>query len=261
MHVMCRIAGPYPFLSANILKLFADAQVFVVALVGLVLRMDEDLYDREFFGNVMLVLLVSTLLPALATLVYKTPVERALVSLQKIANALPDPSAAVSAPTPTATAQPVAQVHHDNHADLEARGASVVPEPELEPELEPEPEMEPEPERDKPPTGSKMATSNEEQEQEEKDVALLPDPTRPSLVVLTRSPLDKVSRGATGGTSLMCELQQLKLRDLRKRAVSMGVAMEEVEEARDSDSPKKNLIALIVTRAAAAAGSPAGARP
>ena len=60
---MC-IAGPYPFLSANILKLFADAQVFVVALVGLVLRMDEDLYDREFFGNVMLVLLVSTLLPA-----------------------------------------------------------------------------------------------------------------------------------------------------------------------------------------------------
>eukprot|EP01046_Picozoa_sp_COSAG06_P097964 COSAG06_NODE_44062_length_366_cov_1.067416_1_plen_60_part_01 len=46
-NVMCRIAGPYPFLGANILKLFADAQVFVVALVGLVLRMDEDLYDRE----------------------------------------------------------------------------------------------------------------------------------------------------------------------------------------------------------------------
>ena len=41
---MCRIAGPYPFLSANILKLFADAQVFVVALVGLVLRMEEGMY-------------------------------------------------------------------------------------------------------------------------------------------------------------------------------------------------------------------------
>ena len=35
MFIMCRIVGPYPFLSANIPKLFADAQVFVVALVGL----------------------------------------------------------------------------------------------------------------------------------------------------------------------------------------------------------------------------------
>eukprot|EP01046_Picozoa_sp_COSAG06_P071700 COSAG06_NODE_20630_length_787_cov_1.393895_1_plen_61_part_00 len=43
-----------------------------------------------------------------------------------------------------------------------------------------------------------------------------------------------------------------------KRTVSMGVAMEEVEEARDSKSPKKNLIGLIVARAAAAAGAPAG---
>jgi len=57
------------------------------------------------------------------------------------------------------------------------------------------------------------------------------------------------------------ELQKLKMRDLRKRAVSMGVAMEEVEEACDSENPKKNLIALVVARAAAAAGSPTGARP
>jgi hypothetical protein len=41
----------------------------------------------------------------------------------------------------------------------------------------------------------------------------------------------------------------------------MGVAMEEVEEACDSENPKKNLIALVVARAAAAAGSPTGARP
>ena len=112
------------------------------------MRMDEGLYDREFFGNVMLVLLVSTLLPALATLVYKTPVERALVSLQTIAKELPDPSAAVSAPTATATVQPVAQVHHNNHADLEAArdvGAADEPEPEPEPKPEPEPEPEPEP--------------------------------------------------------------------------------------------------------------------
>ena len=53
--------------------------------------------------------------------------------------------------------------------------------------------------------------------------------------------------------SLLRELQKLKMRDLRKRAASIGVAMEEVEEARDSESPKKNLIALVVARAAAAA--------
>ena len=62
---MCRIAGPYSFRPANILELFADAQVFAVALVGLVLRMEEGMYDREFFcGNVILALLVSTLLVA-----------------------------------------------------------------------------------------------------------------------------------------------------------------------------------------------------
>ena len=38
----------------------------------------------------------------------------------------------------------------------------------------------------------------------------------------------------------------------------MGVAMEEAEEARDSKSPKKNLISLIFARAAAAAGAPTG---
>ena len=137
-----------------------------------------------------------------------------------------------------------------------ASGASVAPQPEeLEPELEPEPEREPEPEPDLPPTGGKMGTSNEEQEQEENDVALLPDPTGDKQDFTT------TSRTTTDDTSLIRELQQLKMRDLRKRAASMGVAMEEVEEARDSDSPKKNLIALIVTRAAAAAGSPVGARP
>eukprot|EP01043_Picozoa_sp_COSAG02_P082071 COSAG02_NODE_20378_length_834_cov_1.156463_1_plen_251_part_00 len=97
---------PYPFPGANVLKLFADAQVFVVALVGLVLRKDsetlsqEGQYDREFYGNVMLVLLVATLVPALATLAYKSPVERALVSLQEIASALPEPSTAASASVP-----------------------------------------------------------------------------------------------------------------------------------------------------------------
>ena len=82
---------------SNLLKLFADAQVFVVALVGLVLRINpetldkEGLYNRDFYGNVMLGLLVGTLLPATGTLLYRSPVERALMKLQEIAKSLPDP--------------------------------------------------------------------------------------------------------------------------------------------------------------------------
>jgi hypothetical protein len=214
--------------------------------------------------------------PALATLAYKSPVERALVSLQEIASALPEPSTAASASAPPLQPQhqPTAggssltsndpsgagsfnatipsgdQVHDDNCADLEAPRDSDARAADEAEEL-----TEPEPQRELPPTGSKMGTSNEEQEQEENDVALLPDPTGDKQDFTT------TSRTTTDDTSLIRELQQLKMRDLRKRAVSMGVAMEEVEEARDSDSPKKNLIALIVTRAAAAAGSPVGARP
>jgi hypothetical protein len=96
-------AGPYPFVGANLLKLFADAQVFVVALVGLVLRINsevldkEGLYNRDFYGNLMLGLLVGTLVPATGTLMYRSPVERALMRLQEIAKGLPDPLANVPA--------------------------------------------------------------------------------------------------------------------------------------------------------------------
>lgn len=101
-------AGPYPFVGANLLKLFADAQIFVVALVGLVLRINpetlnkEGLYNRDFYGNVMLGLLVGTLVPATCTLLYRSPVERALMKLQEIAKNLPDlpqaPNSAGAAP-------------------------------------------------------------------------------------------------------------------------------------------------------------------
>jgi hypothetical protein len=108
-------AGPYPFLGANLLKLFADAQVFVVALVGLVLRKDsqtlsqEGAYDREFYGNVMLALLLATLVPAVATLFYKSPVERVLISMQEIAMELPVPQSAApqgASPATSSAASP-----------------------------------------------------------------------------------------------------------------------------------------------------------
>jgi hypothetical protein len=65
-------------------------QVFLVALIGLVLRVDpstlnrEGSFDREFYGDVMFVLLVGTVCPAVAALYYKTPVERAAAFLQGV---------------------------------------------------------------------------------------------------------------------------------------------------------------------------------
>jgi hypothetical protein len=53
-----RTPRPYPETAQNILKLFADVQVVVVVLIGLVLRIDEDDFadeavSRNFYGNVM----------------------------------------------------------------------------------------------------------------------------------------------------------------------------------------------------------------
>ena len=59
---------PYPDLMSNVLRLFADVQVTVVVVVGLVLRIDPaDFADETvapaFYGNLMLTLLVLTVVP------------------------------------------------------------------------------------------------------------------------------------------------------------------------------------------------------
>ena len=51
---------PYPGAVTNVLKLFADLQVVVVVLVGLVLRIHPDDFadesvSRDFYGDMMLV--------------------------------------------------------------------------------------------------------------------------------------------------------------------------------------------------------------
>jgi hypothetical protein len=43
------------------------------------------------------------------------------------------------------------------------------------------------------------------------------------------------------------ELEQLTVRELRKRAVASGVSEDAVEEARDADDPKVALVALLVS--------------
>ena len=97
--VVVLLTGPYPSAAANFLKLFADLQIFVVAAVGLVLRVDDSRLEKEgwtragqfnraFYGNLMLGFLLMTLFFAVVAMVYKTPMERALSVLQKKAKEL-----------------------------------------------------------------------------------------------------------------------------------------------------------------------------
>ena len=81
---------PYPDLISNVLKLFADVQVTVVVVVGLVLRIDPADFQEEtvapaFYGNVMLMLLLLTVVPVGFALLYRSPLQRALGLLQAAA--------------------------------------------------------------------------------------------------------------------------------------------------------------------------------
>ena len=62
---------PYPQVTDDLFKLFADIQIFLVLLVGLVLRFDPSTlnaegYSREFYQTVLFVLLTSTEVPLMA---------------------------------------------------------------------------------------------------------------------------------------------------------------------------------------------------
>eukprot|EP01043_Picozoa_sp_COSAG02_P016792 COSAG02_NODE_746_length_17729_cov_37.532501_3_plen_579_part_00 len=81
---------PYPHTAPNLLKLFADLQVVLVSMLGLALRFDDttlqqERFGHEFYGNVMFGLLVATAVPAVVTIFYKTPVEKVLHLLHKLA--------------------------------------------------------------------------------------------------------------------------------------------------------------------------------
>ena len=52
------------------------------------------------------------------------------------------------------------------------------------------------------------------------------------------------------------ELSGLTVRELRSRAVEAGVSKDAIEDARDGDQPKEDLIALIVAAAQKAVMQP-----
>lgn len=59
-----------------------------------------------------------------------------------------------------------------------------------------------------------------------------------------------VARNEAKQRAQAAELQQLKLPELRKRAVAAGVDLDALEEARDSDEPKQAIIGLILAKGA-----------
>lgn len=81
-------AGPYPYVGANVLKLYTDFQIFLVTLVGLVMRMDpatlaQEQFGQDFYGNALLSVLVGTLVLVCYTVFFQTPTERAVATLKK----------------------------------------------------------------------------------------------------------------------------------------------------------------------------------
>jgi hypothetical protein len=79
-----------------------------------------------------------------------------------------------------------------------------------------------------------------------KDVIELIVAATAAAVAQAASVAQVAARQAASQRALTAELQQLKLPDLRARAAAAGVGNDKIEEARDADEPKQEIIALIL---------------
>ena len=70
----------------------------------------------------------------------------------------------------------------------------------------------------------------------------------PTLFCNFRSDPTLASRLDLAESELGAELWQLNIKQLRERALAAGVSGDAVEEARDADDPKAELISLLVAR-------------
>ena len=66
------------------------------------------------------------------------------------------------------------------------------------------------------------------------------------IVNAEHAKVDAAAREAATLRAVKAELQQLKMPDLRKRAAAAGASAEAIEDARDGDDPKADMIELIL---------------
>ena len=96
---------PYNQTSANVLKIFTDAEVFLVTLVGLIVRIAPEELAKDtvrspfqwtgtLYGDLLWVMLVTTLLPIIFACLYRSNIEKAQITLQKLARVVTDDDAA-----------------------------------------------------------------------------------------------------------------------------------------------------------------------
>ena len=66
------------------------------------------------------------------------------------------------------------------------------------------------------------------------------------IVNASQARVEALAREAATLRAVKVELQQLKMPDLRKRAAAAGASAEAIEDARDGDDPKADMIELIL---------------
>ena len=75
------------------------------------------------------------------------------------------------------------------------------------------------------------------------------EPKQAVIALIVNAGHAKVEAAARKAATLRAakaELQQLKMPDLRKRAAAAGASVEAIEDARDGDDPKADMIELIL---------------
>ena len=98
--------GQYPSVASNLLKMYVDVELFLVTLVGLILRIENAdlsndplplglrsllpdscgwLCTGTLYGDLLWVLLMLTLVPIIVSVIYRSPEEKAQALLHKIA--------------------------------------------------------------------------------------------------------------------------------------------------------------------------------
>eukprot|EP01043_Picozoa_sp_COSAG02_P069623 COSAG02_NODE_12005_length_1614_cov_57.281961_1_plen_419_part_00 len=96
---------PYNQTSANVLRIFTDIEVFLVTLVGLILRIAPEELAKDtvrspfqwtgtLYGDLLWVMLVTTLFPIIFACLYRSNIEKAQITLQKLARVVTDDDAA-----------------------------------------------------------------------------------------------------------------------------------------------------------------------